>query len=353
MNTATVNTFIKSPTGRLTATYLAIIMLMSIGFSVVFYHTSVKQLGRQLPPQSIYDTLIERRVNGRGQVDIFLHDRIDEARAVLMANLIMLNLAALGLGGLISYYLARRTLRPIEEAVDAQNRFVSDASHELRTPITAIQTTNEVALRKQKLSIGEAKDLISYNIEEIVKLKNLTDGLLSLLKQDQQPIAQTIVSVQDLLAESINHVMHSALQKKITIEDTIPHVKVLGNGSMLEQAITILLDNAIKYSPEKTTISLKAHTKGKSVYIEVHDQGVGIKASDLPHIFDRFYRADTSRSKVANEGYGLGLSIAKKIIDQHNGEIKANSTPGKGTTFILKLPFDAKQHKQGVIHEEK
>lgn len=333
----------KSATGRLAATYLGIIMLMSIGFSVMFYNTSSHQLGRQLPPDSYFNTSPDGLPGGFGSrrqnVNEFLQARIDEGRSALLIRLVWLNILALIGGGVVSYYLARRTLEPIEEAMDAQTRFVSDASHELRTPITALQATNEVALRKPKLSIAEAKDLLQYNVEEAVKLKLLSDGLLGLLKQEHDAPQTTTVSLQDIIGEAMNRVVQYAVKKGITINDEVPNVEVLGNKQTLAQVVTILLDNAVKYSHPKGTIYLEGNTKGKYAYLNVRDEGVGIKASDIPHIFERFYRADSSRSKENKEGYGLGLSIAHKIIEQHNGEISVQSTIEHGSTFILKLPL--------------
>jgi signal transduction histidine kinase len=114
---------------------------------------------------------------------------------------------------------------------------------------------------------------------------------------------------------------------------------VLAHPVALAQVITILLDNAIKYSPHNTTIYLSATKKARYAYLQVRDEGIGINASDLPHIFRRFYRADKSRTSQQTNGYGLGLAIAQKIIHQYHGTISAESTPGAGTTFTVRLPL--------------
>jgi two-component system sensor histidine kinase CiaH len=324
--------FLNSATTRLAASYLAVIIALSAGFSYVLYKLATHELGRQIPPPFMFRP---RPVPG-SDYRHFLQKRIEEGRGHLLGRLIILNLAVLVIGAAISYYLARRTLQPIEEAMEAQNRFVTDASHELRTPLTAIMTSNEVALRKPHLTLKQAKDVIQSNIEEMIKLQALSDGLLSLARQDTGGIHLEPVSLQDVSGEAMNRVLPTAQAKHIAIEDKVPNIKVLGDVASLVQAIAVLLDNAIKYSPDKSTIYLGGRTKDSHGYLSVRDQGMGIAAKDLPRIFDRFYRADLSRT--AN-GHGIGLSIAQKIMEQHGGQVKVISKPGKGSTFEIQLPL--------------
>jgi two-component system sensor histidine kinase CiaH len=329
---------LQSATLRLAGTYLAIIMLMSVAFSVVFYYTSAQQLDRQVP---VARQQLQAR-NGpvfNDELERYLQARADEGRAELLAKLILLNSITLLLGACLSYVLARQSLQPIEEALDAQARFVSDASHELRTPLTALQLTNEVALRKKKLGAKESRELIEHNLAEATKLKSLSDGLLGLLKQDGQLLEFTSVSLQATASEAMNRVAPSALDKEIAVHDAVPNIMVKSEEGALTQIVTILLDNAVKYSDKGSEIHLEARARGKTAYLSVRDRGVGIKASELPHIFDRFYRADTSRSRQHTEGYGLGLSIARKLADQLGAEVTAKSQPGKGSTFTIKLPL--------------
>lgn len=328
--------FLKTAASRLALTYLMIIMLMSIGFSIVFYNTSAQQLDRQLPPESLYDTAFDG-VNIRHDVDQFLRDRIDEGRQALLWRLVLLNIFALIGGGAVSYYLARLTLRPIEDSMEAQSQFVSDAAHELRTPLTAIQASNEVALRKPKLSIPYAKRLIEQNTEDVIRLKQLSDGLLQLASKDTNISELVPVSLQDAASDAMNMVIGLAHTKKISVTDEVPDIKVLAEKQSLVQAIVALIDNAIKYSQPKEIITLGGSIKGKFAYLTVQDNGVGIRAADLPHIFRRFYRSDRARSQ--KEGYGLGLSIAEALIKRQHGEISATSSLGKGSVFIIKIPL--------------
>lgn len=327
-------------------------MLMSIGFSVVFHNASSHQLGRQIPPTSFYtgintDGPLPSQVGPQTQIrrttdfDEFFQRRVSEGRHELLVRLVWLNALALVAGAIFSYALARKTLEPIEAAMESQKRFISDASHELRTPITALQTTNEVALRKQRLKPEEARDLILHNVAEAAKLKELSDSLLSLLRQDSPKLTYRSISLQDVARDAINQIVATALKKNITVEDSVPNIKTRGDSASLTRAVTILLDNAIKYSHAKSRVEISGYAKGSHAYIFVKDEGTGIHATDIPHIFDRFYRADRSRSKDQREGYGLGLSIAHKIIEQHTGAITVESQPGKGSTFTIKLPLAA------------
>lgn len=330
---------IGTPTAKLALTYLGIIMLMSISFSVILYSTSARQLNLPLPPSSQMTPSIG--INSRpfdDQVRSAIEERFAEARDALLYRLIWLNLGVLGMGCAVSYVLARRSLQPIEQAMDAQTQFVSDASHELRTPLTVLQTTNEVALRKSKLDSRESRKLIAHNIEEVKKLRNLSNSLLDLLKSSEQETKLSIINLQDVVSESLSAIVTIAQQKNISIEDEVPRLRVYSNKILLVRVITILLDNAVKYSKDGKVIKLAAQQSDNKIYLQVIDEGIGIKASDIPHIFQRFYRADKSRSHSDSQGYGLGLSIAEKVSKQLEVKLKVESTIGKGSVFTIIIP---------------
>lgn len=326
--------FIRSTTGRLALSYLAIIMAMSIGFSIVFYNTSARELGRGAPPTE----LIRQTFINQPEFNVFLEQRAAEGRRSLLTNLALLNLLALGAGAYVSYAMARKTLEPIEQAMESQSRFASDASHELRTPLAAIQAENEVALRKSNLTLSRAKELLQSNLEEAGKLRDLAEGLLQLTRAENATVTRTPVQLSDIITAAINRIVQPAQEKEMSVEDSIQDATLHGDKQLLTQAIVILLDNAIKYSPPKTTIRLLTETSGKTVAITVSDEGPGITATDQTYIFERFYRADPSRSTQNTPGYGLGLSIAQKIVELHHGEISVTSTIGKGAAFTIKLP---------------
>ncbi len=320
---------------KLSIGYLITLMAISIGFSTVLYRVYSNELNRGLHRQGTYFLQFQPIT----EFDDLRQQQLDEGLGHLRGNLIIFNLAILVIGGVASYGLARRTLRPIEQAIEAQNRFTADASHELRTPLTAMQTEIEVALRNPTLDKKETKELLKSNLEELAKLKQLSEGLLRLSGSNGHQILVEPVELAEVIKDALDRVILAASHKQIKITTKLKSVRTKGDQANLTDLVAILLDNAIKYSPEKTTISLKLHRDTHHALVEIRDQGFGIKATDLPHIFERFYRADPSRSKEKTEGYGLGLSIAKKIANVHRGSISVVSYLGKGSIFTVTLPL--------------
>jgi signal transduction histidine kinase len=312
-------------------------MVLSLVFSTILYRISTNELDRGLrhPPPSV------RVVGLDGPItyEQYRQAQLDESRVRLKIRLVLFNLGTLAIGGGLSYMLARRTLEPIEEAMEAQGRFISDASHELRTPLTAMQTQVEVGLRNPKLKLPEAKELLKSTLEEVGKLRDLSNGLLRLTRSNGKDMPKQPVDLAKVASESINQLETAAKVKDISIDNKVEKVVVLGDHQSLKELVVILLDNALKYSNENTAITLSAAQTPKQAILQVTDQGRGIKALDLEHIFERFYRADTSRSKERVEGYGLGLSIAMKIVEAHQGSIEASSKLGEGSTFTVKFPL--------------
>lgn len=329
---------LKGDTKRLAATYLVIIMGLTIVFSSIIYGITSSQFDRPLPPESGRTQLYQFNSGGRYySIQDLIEQRAEEARAELIAWLIVLNMVVLIGGAFFSYFLARKTLEPIEEAMEAQSQFVSDASHELRTPLTALQLTNEVALRKKKLTLPEAKNLIEHNLAETIKLRNLSDALLGLAKQDTPDIRREQFDIAQVIQSAVNSFEPVAKSKSITIEQKIPNIFVMANQPALEHVIRILIDNAVKYAPEKSIIMLEAKNDDTYAVISVKDQGPGIDAKHQIKIFDRFYRVDESRSSQHVEGNGLGLAIAKSIALRHGFGLSVNSKPQKGAEFSVRV----------------
>lgn len=326
---------LKQDALRLTGTYLAIIMAMSVGFSVIFYSVSMRELDRR--PHEISLTDIAPDPDTQLTFDDYLSNRADEARVSLLVDLVLVNLMALISGGILSYLLAQYTLRPIEENMEAQAQFVSDASHELRTPLTALRTANEVALRDKKLKIADARAVIADNIEDITRLQSLADSMLGLLRDDTAGF-QDGVSLPDVVSDAMSMVVNQAQAKNISVEDAAGDATLYGNARSLTQLLTILLDNAIKYSPEGSAVHVASEIQGRSLILTVKDEGVGMDEETVKNVFTRFYRAEESRSTA---GYGLGLSIAKKIAEAHHGKIAIESTLGEGSIFTVTLPLES------------
>jgi two-component system sensor histidine kinase CiaH len=261
--------------------------------------------------------------------------QIQQARLNLIGSLVITNLCIWIAGGIGSYYLARRSLRPIEEAHEAQSRFTSDASHELRTPLASMKVELEVALRDPKLSKDDIRELLASNLEEVNKLTKLSHTLLQLSRLDHDNIEHAPVSLNSAIATVLARFQSS--RQRIIYTD-LPPTKVMANQSHIEELLTIFVDNALKYSPADSPITLTLVQQKQLSGFDITNTGEGIPAENLPKIFDRFYRSDTSRTNGSKKGYGLGLSLAKKIVELHSGELTVSSLPGQFTTFRVLLP---------------
>jgi signal transduction histidine kinase len=264
--------------------------------------------------------------------------QLAEDKTRLKGNLIVFNIIVLAGGGAASYWLARRTLEPIEKALESQTRFAADASHELRTPLTSIQAENEVAIRNPNLTKTQATELLRSNLEEVAKLKGLSDGLLRLANGNGQLESPEVVELKAVVTPAIERHAKQAAQKHIRVQTKSTDVKIRGDSDSLVELFSVFIDNAIKYSPAGSKIAVTSSKKGKEVLIKVTDQGRGIPKEELPSIFERFYRTDSSRSKDSSGSYGLGLAIAKQITEVHKGHIDVSSAPGKGSAFTIHLP---------------
>lgn len=181
---------------------------------------------------------------------------------------------------------------------------------------------------------------------DATRLQTLADTMLDLLRHDRSVVQLQPVALQTVVSEAMNLVVAPAQAKSIAIDDTTPPLIVRAHQQRLVQLLTILLDNAIKYSPEHTTITITATSTNRWARAQIIDQGIGMDTATQRQIFQRFYRADQARTGGLGQGYGLGLAIAQQIITEHGGKITVDSTPGSGTTFTVSLRLAGKQSTQ-------
>jgi len=255
----------------------------------------------------------------------------------LLYVLIFIDVGICIIAGAGGYLLAGRTLSSIKLMIDEQNLFISNASHELRTPIATLRAEMEANLLEKHISDTQARQLIKSNLEELLTLQNLSNNMLSLTR------VHTIngnrkkedISMREVIDIAYKKVLALSKKKNITIEITTTDFILKGDKNSLIELFVILFDNAIKYSQKNTKITVSSRKSSERISLIIQDEGMGISEKDLPHIFERFYRADKSRSLV--DGYGLGLSIAKKIVENHDGSIEVMSKVQKGTTFLLQF----------------
>ncbi len=238
------------------------------------------------------------------------------------------------LAGVINDALAR-----LERAFDTLRRFTADASHELRTPLTAIRSVGEVGLRERRSEV-EYREMIGSILEEAGRLTTMTDSLLLLSRADagRADLRPSAVDLADLAREVAADLDVVAEEKRQQLRvATTAGVLVVADRPTLRQAVLNLLDNAIKHSPEEAAIELVVRRAGDDAVLEVVDDGPGIAPEHLPHVFERFYRADQARSR-ATGGAGLGLAIAQWAVDANGGRIEVESETGRGSTFRIVLP---------------
>ena len=313
---------------RIALSYLAVIMTLSLAFSVIIYAITSVQLNRPLPPGEHAQQppeLVERQFSRR------LEQRNRETRGLVIMSLVVLNGAMLLVGYWLSLLLARRTLAPIERAMRAQVQFVSDASHELRTPLTALMTTNEVALRKKTLDEKKVRTVFQRNINEVEKLRELTDNLLQLTQVDNQQIEKQAVDMAKLVRDTVDRYQPVADKKQVVLDVQVPSVNHVVAVVAVTQILGTLIDNAIKYSPSGSTVVIRLDGQTLSVV----DQGIGIAKQNQAKIFNRFYRSDEARTRGHNSGYGLGLAIARAVADKNGYQLSVKSKLGQGSTFSL------------------
>jgi two-component system, OmpR family, sensor histidine kinase CiaH len=282
-------------------------------------------------------------VGGRNGVTYLVFLDMAEEKALLgnvLLSLAICFIASLALAFFGGLFLAGRALKPIGLSWQRQRDFVADASHELRSPLAAVRSSLDVVLARPEATVEEKREFLEGMGEELLRLSRLVDDMLLMARADSGAVEfiEENVNIAAMAECAINLMKPLAENKQIgcsiTIEAT-PLVK--GDAERLKQVMLILLDNAVKYTPEggNVHVSVKYHL-GKAI-IEVSDTGIGIAQEHWQGIFERFYRVDMARNRESG-GQGLGLSIAKWIVEKHNGSITIKSEPGKGSVFTITLP---------------
>lgn len=229
-------------------------------------------------------------------------------------------------------------LASLEQAYAAQQRFVSDASHELRAPITVIQANLELLQRHATMPAAEREQAVAEAYTETTRLARLVSDLLVLARADAGvPIRRVPVELDRVLMEVVGEARHLTRGHRLDVEAIEPLI-VEGDQDRLKQLLLILIDNAIKYTPSGGHVSIALRRRRGKAELRVRDTGIGIPTDEIPRIFERFYRADPARRRDPG-GTGLGLGIARWIATQHGGSIELVSTVGQGTTASVQFPL--------------
>lgn len=282
-----------------------------------------------------------KRPSSLGDIYAFA-DMTNEISSLKQQALVML---FVGVGGLIAFFfitllLSNLAMRPTIEAYTRQKQFIADASHELRTPLTVILAN--ASILSKTANTADQKKWIDSTYFEGIRMKQLIDDMLFLAKSDahELPSEKTVVNMTDTAFSCVLPFESILLEKSamLSTDDIDSDIHVYANEAQLKQLINILLDNACKYVNEngKVYVSLKKDADNKAIF-EVSNTGTIISEEDLPHIFERFYRADKARSFMS--GHGLGLSIADQIVKEHKGKITVKSSAESGTVFTVTIPI--------------
>ena len=281
-------------------------------------------------------TQFYRKVTADGQTRLIVLDaRLDYLSASnALRSVILITAAACVLLSLLAWLLVRRMVQPVEDAFTRQKQFVSDASHELKTPLAVISANAEVLEQE----IGE-NEYLGYIRSEVKRTDSLVRNLLTLARMDRNE-AGTEMKQFDLSRAVLDVTLpfeSTVYEAGKTMETDIPDgISCLGNEEMIKQLVVILLSNALKYSDDGGRIEVSLKARGKQREIKVFNTGTPILPEDREKIFDRFWRADPAHGRDTG-GHGLGLAIAKSIVESHHGKIAVSSEDGRGSAFTVTL----------------
>jgi signal transduction histidine kinase len=253
---------------------------------------------------------------------------------------VVLALAMSGFGGI---WLTRQAMQPIEKSFQKLQQFTADASHELRNPLMAIKSNAAVALKYPEGIRESDTEKFQAIASATTQMTALAEDLLMLARTDRTPqLKRSFVDLKTILEQLIQLYKPQAEAKQIDLKIQLANpLNICGDPVQITRLFTNLIDNALRYTPDKGTISLSGNCEGHTVIVSLQDTGIGIAPESLEHIFERFWRADRSRSY--GSGFGLGLAIAQNIAHNHGGAIAVTSQLGAGSCFTVRLPVDAKQ----------
>jgi two-component system, OmpR family, sensor histidine kinase CiaH len=321
-------------TTRLVALFTTIVVLLVVASGVFMYLTVRSNI-----------TDVAERHSGELEAEReseLARESIDRLRWQLVAldGVIIVAIGTLG------YWYARRTLSPIRDLYGAQKRFVADASHELRTPLAIMKADFEVALRERAGPPGEREaelsEAVHGGLDEVDRMGAIVDDLLTLSRIDahQEELRFSPIDLAELVRHTGEALGTMAEAARVAVKVTAPDSAVTPppDAAHLERALRNVVRNAIEHSSPGDEVGVALSVSGDAALLRVVDSGAGIAPADLEHVFDRFYRADSSRSRNRG-GSGLGLAIARWIVERHGGVITAESAPGEGTTVVLRLPL--------------
>lgn len=311
---------------KLTLLYLLVTTVIIGVFSLVFYYYILEAIQINIARtfmDEFFQAIIIQNVSQRTR------------NVILFGDFFILLIATA-----TSYFLAGKTLRPIQKVMQLQQLFTADASHELRTPLTILKTDIEVSLRQIDFQAAPVRQLLESNLEEVNRLARLSEQLLLLLKSEGTPAESVKKAI--ILQNVVNHIIQKlqavANEKHIRLTSQTADIGVLvGSREQIEAVLLNVIHNALAHVPNEGGIEVSVVSNPTALELTVRDSGSGIDPQDLPYVFQRFYKADKSRNPTQG-GAGLGLAIVHEIVEQHHGQIHITSTLGKGTIVTVQFP---------------
>lgn len=308
----------------LTLYYILVVTLVMGIFSGLLYFALVGNIKESLKDQ-FYDEIIEQEVYTQ---------TIDRVNDIMIWSDLSALVVVAGLG----YFLAKRTLQPIQKTLDDQKRFSADASHELRTPLSVMQSEAEIILRDKDARTENYKKVLGSSLEEIGRMRKIIENLLLVARGSEKTNTGKFseINLSLIIEEIVKKMEPMAKIKNLKWGGVVePDLYILGNAYFMEHALSNIVQNAIEYT-DQGEIAVRAFKKDGENFVEVADTGIGISEKDLPNVLKRFYKA-SALPLDKKSGAGLGLSIANEIITRHQGEIKIDSKLGQGTAVKINL----------------
>lgn len=317
--------------------------LIMLGYELVIQEKPVSQFSQVLSENLEYRVYTLPYSDNSNDYVLQVFQQVTTERSII-ANVISF-LFLFGMGSILvliplSYFLAGKSLQPIKETFENQKKFIADASHELRTPLTVIQTNVEVLKLKEDEPIKDNMKWLNNIASESETMAKLISELLLLAQAENQRLMleKDVFNLSSMCSFLVGLMAEIANEKGIELsENIIPGIQYRGDEERLKQAARILLDNAIKYTPQGGKVQLCLIQGKRNLVIEVKDTGVGLTEEEKTKVFSRFYRVDDARNRESG-GVGLGLNIADFIVKKHGGKIRIDSIPNKGSTFSIVLP---------------
>ncbi len=311
---------------KLAGWYLIILMTVSLLFSLIIFQVTRSEIASRL------SVFVDQRILLGLEVEtsnLAAREQLDNATANLVVSLGYLNLAVLLGGGAGAYLLARRTMRPIEAAHEAQSRFVANASHQFRTPLAIMKAETELTLADSRAKKSELRSTLSSNLEEINHLSDLS-GMLLELSRSEKAFGQAIDQV-NLVEIAHEAVENRGMTGRTSIEASSTP-SFYSYEAAVREIVHILLDNSLRHSPSNSPISIKINEDRQAALLTITNTSARTTAKQLSHAFERFYRTDQT------EGYGLGLPLAKQLVKALGGSIELTKGRKKLVTATVRLP---------------